>query len=51
MHHGAVYQVDMLSGKTYVINGAIGVICKFPILEAVLHVCIQPVECKYQESL
>lgn len=51
MHHRAVYQVDMLSGKTYVINGVIGVICKIPILEAVLHVFIQPLGCQYQESL
>ncbi len=33
MHNGAPYQVDMLSGETYVINGPIGVICNFPFLD------------------
>jgi|GEM_PF-5567290 len=51
MHGGGLYQVALLSGSTYVINGPIGVICNFPKLENVLHVLAQSGICYILEGL
>lgn len=42
MHDGVLYQVALLSGRTYVTTGPIGVICNYSTLEDVLRVLVQP---------
>ncbi len=41
MQNGALHQLDLLSGRTYVITGPIGVICHLCMLEYVRQALVQ----------